>query len=137
MTDDSRISLNVVTPDKSVFDDVKVKEVSLTGPDGQITILPGHRNLVSTLETGEFRFKDESGEEHKAAISWGFMQLMNDNLQVLAETLERPEDIDVERARRALEKSQEMLVGKDLTPEHFRKYNLKLQRSVTRIGLHG
>jgi F-type H+-transporting ATPase subunit epsilon len=126
------LTLEVVTPIKRVLPATKVRSVTVPGALGEMTILPGHAKLVSILETGVVAFETETGTRQVAAISSGFVEVKDDGVVVLAETLEMAKDIDLERAKRAQSKAEQRLAEKEIDPDQFRKYQLKLQRSLIR-----
>lgn len=126
------LTLEVVTPTKRVLQSVQVRSVTVPGAEGEMTILPGHARLVSILDTGVVSFETDSGAKQVAAISSGFIEVKNDCVVVLAETLEMAKDIDIERAKRAQTKAESRLAEKDIDPDQFKKYQLKLQRSLIR-----
>lgn len=110
--------------------------VTLPGSEGQIEILEGHAPTVGTLDTGVFSYH-VSGAAHSGVISSGFFEICDNNVTVLAETLELRGEIDVERARRAQKLAEDNLKAADLDPHHFGKYQLKLQRSLIRQQVAG
>ncbi len=126
------LTLEIVTPTKRVLASTPVTHVSITGALGEMTILPGHARLVSTLETGVMRYETETGQKLVAALSSGFVEVLNDKVVVLAETLEMAHEVDVERAKRAQLKAEGRLLEKDLEPDQFNKHQLKLQRALIR-----
>ena len=91
--------LRLLTPDRSVFED-KVEGVIVPGEQGYLGVLAGHARLVSTLIPGMVRYV-QNDQSFSCAISGGFVEAFRDGVTVLAESLERPEDIDVERATKA------------------------------------
>lgn len=129
------LTLEVVTPIRRVVSPLKVKSVTVPGIQGEMTILPGHARLVSTLDTGVLRYETESGQQMSAALSNGFLEVRNDKVSVLADTLELATEINLERARRAQAKAEDRLKEKELEPDQFRKYQLKLQRALVRQSL--
>ena len=126
------LTLDIATPDRRVIGPVKVVSITLPGALGEMTILPGHARMVSVLDTGVVKFKTEAGKVESAAISNGFVDVNQEHVTVLAQTLEMSHEIDLERAKRAQAKAQDRLVEKNLSPETFSKYQLKLQRSLVR-----
>ena len=93
-----------------MFVDLVVEEVFVPGYRGELNILPGHTPLVTVLDTGVLKFKNSSTNETVvAAISWGYCEVRNDNVNILAETAELPRDIDFHRAKDALKLSEEVL----------------------------
>lgn len=101
------LELEVATPERLVVKD-QVSEVQIPAKDGYIGVLPGHAPLLSELATGFLSYVS-GGRKRYASVHGGFMEVLNDHVRVLADTAERAEEIDVERARRALQRAQEQL----------------------------
>jgi F-type H+-transporting ATPase subunit epsilon len=127
------IHVDVVTPTRKLVDGAKVSELRLPSVKGELQVLPGHTELLTLLGTGILAFH-QGGKERKFSVSLGFAEIRDDRVLVLAETCEEATDIDKNRAVAAKEKAEEELTG-TLTPERFRKYEMKLQRAVTRIKI--
>lgn len=128
------LKLTLVTPVKRLAVDLPVAEVFVPGFRGELNILPGHAPLVTNLNTGVLKYREEGATELKtAAISWGYCEVYADQVSVLAETAEYPEEIDIERAQFALRKAQEAVVTPQEDFDVFTKYHLKLERAATRI----
>jgi len=98
------IQLEIVTPERLVVQDA-VTEVQIPGKNGYLGILPGHAPLITELSVGELSYRI-NGLSHYLAMAWGFAEVLPTRVTILAETAERAEDIDVERARRAKEKAE-------------------------------
>ena len=88
----------VMTPEGKVFEG-DVDMVVATGADGQIGILPKHAPLITALGAGVLRAKSGSGEEHWLVIG-GFLEVLGEDVIVLAHKLERLEDIDLAQAEK-------------------------------------
>lgn len=127
------LNLSIVTPDRRVVGPVPVSSVTVPGAKGEITILPGHARLLSTMDTGILAFEQQDGKKEVAAVSAGFVEVSNDKVTVLAETLELSREIDVDRARRAKEKAEEKLKAKENFENDMEKWQRKLQRSLIRL----
>ena len=132
MSENGTLTLSVFGPERMLIREHPVDWVVLTGAEGEIQVLPGHANMVGMLETGVFRYKDRNGTETSGFISTGFFEISGDRVKVMAETLELGREIGVERARTAQRKAEEALQKGDLDESGFRKYQLKLQRSLIR-----
>lgn len=106
----SSLRLEIVTPEGTVLAQEATMVIAQT-MDGQIGVLPGHIPLVTVLDTGVMRVQTGGPEqEKKLAVSGGFLEISPDNkVTVLAQTAELAEEIDVERARRALARAEERL----------------------------
>lgn len=103
----NEILLNIVTPDKLVAQD-SVSSVTLPGKSGYLGILPGHAPLLTELAAGDLVYTRGSTEHH-VAICWGFAEVLQNRVIVLADSAERAEDIDINRAEKAKERAEERL----------------------------
>lgn len=131
------LKLSILSPERRLVEGVEVEEVTLTGSEGQVQILPGHAPMIGALDTGLFNYQSAGKVPVFGVISSGFFQVKDDEVVVLAETLELKGEIDVDRARRAQQMAQETLNKADLDEHSFKKYQLKLQRAILRQGLGG
>jgi F-type H+-transporting ATPase subunit epsilon len=110
---------------------VPAEEAQIPGKDGYLGILPGHAPLISELGVGEITYRS-AGATHHLAVAWGFAEVLPDKVTVLAETCERPNEIDVKRAESAKERAEQRLNSGD--PEvDYKKAAADLQRAETRI----
>jgi F-type H+-transporting ATPase subunit epsilon len=128
------IELIVVTPERQLLGET-VAEVTLPGAGGCLGILPGHAPLITELGIGELTYRTKGGSEpgHLAIIS-GFAEVLGDRVTVLAETAERPEEIDVGRAEEAKKRAEERLVSAANDPNvDWGRAAVALQRSLIRI----
>ena len=94
-------SVDIVTPDRVVLSDRAVSLVA-TGVEGSFGILANHAPMLAELAPGEMHYRREANNETvRLAVGGGFLQVADNQISVLADTAERAEEIDVERARRA------------------------------------
>jgi F-type H+-transporting ATPase subunit epsilon len=128
MTD--TFQLEIVTPDKLVVKDV-AEEAQIPGLNGYLGILPGHAPLITELSVGTITYRS-GGVDHTLAVAWGFAEVLQDKVTILAETVERPQEIDVERARKAKERAEQRLKSSDPKVD-FDRAEDALQRAETRI----
>jgi F-type H+-transporting ATPase subunit epsilon len=103
--------LEIVTPEKKVVD-VAATEAQIPGKNGYLGILPGHAPLITELAVGEITYK-AGADEQRLAVAWGFAEVLPEKVTILAETAERPSEIDVARARKAKERAEQMLTNGD------------------------
>jgi len=130
MPDD--IELVVVTPEKQLLRG-KVADMQMPGENGYLGVLPGHAPLMTELGIGELSYHDVSGKESThVAIVRGFAEVLPDRVTVLAETAERAEEIDVQRAKDALARAEKRLATNDPNIDWDRA-NIALQRALIRI----
>jgi len=126
--------LQIVTPEKKAID-TAAEEVQIPGKNGYLGILPGHAPLITELSVGEIKFHSR-GEEHRLAVAWGFAEVLPDKVTVLAETAEKPSEIDVERARKAKERAQQRLTSGDPNIDVERALNA-IHKAETRLEVAG
>lgn len=99
---------------------------------GQYGILAGHSNLISALVPGKLIFRVPGGEDQVLAVSEGIVKAEHNEVLVLVDTAERPEDIDANRARRAAEEAKEMLLQKRSIQE-YHSAQAQLARALNRL----
>ena len=99
---------SLVTPERILLEE-EVQTVFLRTDGGDSAYMPGHTPLIGAVIPGLVRFQLEDGTEERAAVHGGFVQVENDHVTVLAPIAERAEDIDVDRARRALEAATQLV----------------------------
>jgi F-type H+-transporting ATPase subunit epsilon len=126
----AQLLLEFVTPDKLVLSQ-GVDYVGAPGLLGEFGILPNHIPFLSALGIGSLMYK-MSGKSHYVFVSGGFAEVSSNKVTVLAEVAEKPEDIDVERARKAQERAKARL---DKAQENvdFARAQAALQRSIMRM----
>lgn len=128
MTDS--FQLEIVTPEKMVVKD-EAEEIQIPGKDGYLGILPGHAPLITELAVGEISYR-KGGQTSYLSVAWGFAEVLPDKVTILAETAERPEEIDVKRAHESKLKAEEALkTGK--TEADFTHAEDALKRAETRL----
>jgi F-type H+-transporting ATPase subunit epsilon len=127
------LKLTLVTPEKKLLTDVEVEEVFVPGYRGELNILPGHAPLMTTLSTGLLKYRLKGSSELKPIIvSWGYCEVNPDGVLVLAETAERPEDVDQDRALAAWKLATERLDSGELDPANIEKFRRKRERAELR-----
>jgi len=127
------IELIIVTPERQLLRE-SVVEVTLPGADGQLGVLPGHAPLITELGIGELSYRAKVGGEATMAIISGFAEVLGDRVTILAETAERPDEIDVARAEQAKKRAEERLAAAASNPEiDWSRAAVALQRSLIRI----
>jgi F-type H+-transporting ATPase subunit epsilon len=126
------LQLSILSPERRLLENASAEELTLTGSEGQVQVLPGHAPMVGTLETGTFRVRNSDGTETGGVISSGFFEVRDDRVTLLAETLELRGEIDVDRAKKAQSEAEDMLRQAELDEHAFKKYKLKLERALIR-----
>ena len=122
--------LEIVTPEKLVVRD-NAEEAQIPGRNGYIGVLPGHAPLITELGAGEISYRS-NGQLHRFSMAWGFAEVLPDRVTVLAETVERAEEIDIARAQQALTKAEDLLKSAQ-SEQDFSVATSKIQRAEARI----
>jgi len=107
----TKIKLEIVTPER-LFLSEEVDEVTFPGSEGYLGILPGHLPLLTTLGIGILSYH-QSGQKFHFSVSGGFAEVLPDRVIIMAESVERPNEIDVARARADKEKAEKLLHSKE------------------------
>jgi F-type H+-transporting ATPase subunit epsilon len=124
--------LEIVTPEKMVVRDV-AEEMQIPGANGYLGILPGHAPLITELAVGEISYR-KAGQTHYLAVAWGFAEVLPEKVTILAETAERPQEINVERAQVARQRAEEELKTGQ-TEADFTHAEDSLKRAETRLDV--
>jgi F-type H+-transporting ATPase subunit epsilon len=124
------IQLSIVTPERSLVNE-QVDELQIPGAEGYLGVLPGHAPLFTELKVGELSYR-KGNQWTSLTVAWGFAEVLPDQVRVLAETAERAEEIDLERAMRAKERAEQRLSmgGDEIDYERAR---VALERALIRI----
>ena len=127
---DGTIHLTIVTPERALADE-HVEEIQIPGAEGYLGILPGHAPLFTELKVGELGYRQGSRWSW-LAVAWGFAEVLPDQVRVLAETAERAQEIDVDRATRAKERAEQRISrgGDDFD---YKRALTALERALVRI----
>ena len=129
--------LEIVTPQRLIVSD-EVAELVAPGSEGYFGVLPGHIPFITTLEIGELTYWKGKEERH-LAVTWGYAEVRGDKVIILAETGERAEEIDAERAQRARDRAERRLREWGAGDEtiDFARAQAALQRALARLEVAG
>ena len=128
----STIRLELVTPERLLLSE-EVDEVVAPGYEGEFGVLPEHTQYLAVLNIGLLRYRKGS-ETRVLALGGGFAEVTPARVVVMADTAERSEEIDVERARRARERAEAALKELSLDDETYAKAYAALQRAMVRMA---
>ena len=131
----STIRLELVTPERLLLSE-DVDEIILPGYEGEFGVLPEHTQFLAVLNIGVMRYRKGSAAE-KIALGGGFAEVTPDRVVVMADTAERADEIDVERAQRARDRAEARLKEMSLDDETYAKAYAELQRALVRMAAGG
>jgi len=146
------MQLVIVTPERQLLS-FDVSEVTLPGAEGELGVLPGHAPLITELGIGELTYRGaytdvsvpptgETVEQEFRPPDWrphvaiirGFAEILGDRVTVLAETAERPEEIDIQRAKAALDRAEKRIAaGAGAQEIDWDRATAALQRALVRL----
>lgn len=133
----------VITPRRTVFDQM-IESVELKTAAGTLEVFARYEPTIAPLEVGVMKAKGEDGSVVELAIHGGYMDMNGKVLVILADSAEIGSEIDVERAKQALERAREKLA--ELTAENAKdvaldvdRAKLAMMRALTRLQVveHG
>ena len=128
----TNLSFKVITPEKVTYES-EAFGVTLPTTTGYITVLPGHIPLVTTLVSGEIIVK-EKDKEVFLAVSGGFVEITGQSVAVLADTAERAEEINIERAEEAKRRAEEALANaKNKDDVDYTGLMVKIEKELSRL----
>lgn len=108
--------LNLLTPERKAVYDQEITEVTVPASSGEITILPGHASLITTLGTGVMKYKIKGNDRtQKAMISWGYCEVVPGEVNVLAEFMQTEDEVVVADAQSSLNKAEKKLATESLS----------------------
>lgn len=125
------LDLEIITPERIVARE-KVDMVEANGTLGEFGILPGHIKFFTKIEVGEVRYM-KAGKTTYLATGGGFAEVIDDKVTFLLDTGEAATDIDVERAKRAMEKAESALRELSMDARDYKLMEMALLRAIARI----
>jgi F-type H+-transporting ATPase subunit epsilon len=129
------LHLDIVTPARRVASLV-VDSVRAPGAEGQFGVLPGHTPFIAAMDPGELLYV-AGGREHRFFVGGGFVEVAEDRVIVLAEAAEAAQEIDVDRARRALADAQGRLAQLKAEEDVAAVERARVKRAAARLTVAG
>ncbi len=130
-----RLTLEVATPTRLAVAET-ADEIVVPGSQGYFGVLPGHAAFLTTLGVGELMYR-VGRDEHYLAVAGGFAEVRNDKVIVLADSAERPEEIDRARAEGARDRAERRLAGRSESDVDYTRAMAALARALTRLQTAG
>lgn len=128
---DKTFRLKIVAPERIFYED-DVPFVEFRTTEGEIGVYPGHIPLTSIIAPGVVRIHTTDGEIKEAALLEGFSEILPNEVVILAETVEWPDEIDANRAREAQIRAERRLQSQD---GDMNRAELALKRAIVRQRL--
>ena len=132
MASDNSLKVKIIAPDRLFYEgDAEMSELTTT--EGQIGVYKGHIPLTAVIAPGVVRVYEASGSVKSASLISGFVEILPDKVEILAEIVEWPDEIDIKRAEEARIRAERRLAEK-ATETNMARAELALKRAVTRIN---
>ena len=127
--------LEVVTPQNAIVSE-EVQIVVAPGSEGEFGALKGHTTFLTSLKVGTLRYKDADGKERYLFINGGFAEVLPNKVTILAESAERRQDIDIQRAAGAKDRAEQRIAAKGANTDLVRA-EAALRRAIQRLSMKG
>lgn len=126
-----KLQFEIVTPDRLVQKD-EVDELQIPGKNGYLGILPGHAPLITELTVGELSYQKDKVTRY-LSVAGGYCEVLPNRVTLLADTAEKPEEINVDRARASKERAEKRLADSQNPDIDFDRAMVSLQRALIRL----
>ena len=131
---DKTFQVEVITPDRcAVAEDMVSLQVQAS--DGSMGILYNHAPLIASLDTGKLRGRTGKGEEKVLAVGEGFLEVLKNQVKVLCDFADFPDEIDVKRAEQAKERAEKRLKERSKPDIDDVRAEAALRRALVRLQL--
>lgn len=135
MADENKLfHVAIISPDR-VFYEGEAEMVEFNTTEGQIGVYKNHIPLTTIIAPGLLTITGAEGKKY-AALHSGFVEILQDKVTFLAETVEWPDEIDVNRAKEAKERAERRIAAKEANVDLARA-EASLRRALTRIDVKG
>lgn len=127
----NKITLYIFTPETPIVENKEVAFVALPAYAGEMGVLPGHTRAMALLKEGSVRYKTSAGAEEKFDISGGFVEILNDVVEVFAESAALGQQLESEEARQEKAKKKNIF-AKD-ADLNFELAEFEIKKSIAEL----
>lgn len=128
-------SLKILASNRNFFEG-KCEVLVVPAIDGEFAIMAHHQNMVLATQVGNIRLRDDKGQNYEAVAGIGFVHIANNRVTLLVDTIELPEEIDAERARRAMDRAKEQL-RQEQSIQEYHVSTASMARAMIRLKMSG
>lgn len=128
-------TVHVLASDRPFYEGL-CTSITIPSVDGEYGILAHHSNLILAMVPGTLRCQFPDREPETAAVSGGLVKVEDGEVLVLVDTIERPDEIDANRARRDAARAKEAILQKRSIQE-YRSAQATLARAINRLRVKG
>jgi F-type H+-transporting ATPase subunit epsilon len=129
----AELNLEIVTPSKSAFNG-EIKSITVPGSKGRFQVLKNHAPIISTFDIGMIKVELSNGKPNHYSTAGGTIEVLDNKVLVLADSIELVEEIDKERALKAKQRAEERLAAKT-NDINIARAEAALARAINRISV--
>ncbi len=129
----AELNLDIITPSKSVFKG-EVKSITVPGTKGRFEVLKNHAPIISTFEIGMIKVDLNELKSNYYSTAGGTIEVLNNQIIVLADSIELVDEIDEDRAAKAKQRAEERLANKNSETNIIRA-QAALARAINRLSV--
>ncbi len=131
----TEINLEILTPAKLTYSS-NVKSVTVPGSIGSFQVLVNHAPLISTFEIGIIKVEVDNQKVEYFSTSGGTIEVLNNKIRILADSIESVDDLDIQRAKNAFERAKERIANKNTVKIDIQRAEAALARANNRINFY-
>jgi F-type H+-transporting ATPase subunit epsilon len=133
---DGQLKVRLVVPDRILVDQT-ADAVEVPGKNGYFEVLYGHAPLLSEIGAGEVRLHGGEGGDQRYSVARGFVEVLPDRVTILAETAQKPEEIDTGKAQEQLQRGQQLWNEAGEDPEKYEQANQVMAEAEAKLESAG
>ena len=133
---DGKLTVRLVVPD-CILVDQTADAVEVPGKNGYFEVLYGHAPLLSEIGAGEVRLHGGESGDQRYSVARGFVEVLPDRVTILAETAQKPEEIDTGAAQEQLQRGEQMWNEAGEDPEKYEQANLVMAEAEAKLESAG
>ncbi|USS86840.1 F0F1 ATP synthase subunit epsilon [Fructilactobacillus cliffordii] len=131
------LTVSIVTPDGPVYTNENCSLAVVQTQSGDLGIMANHIPVIAALQIAPAEFKNQDGQSDTIAVNGGFVEFSNNELTIVADSAERKDQIDVDRANSAKERAQREI--EEANSKHdadtMKRAEVELRRALNRINV--
>ena len=131
---DKKLNLTIMTPQRVIVENKKVDSVTLPAWEGEMCVLYNHIPYMGQLREGILKYRDGEKEEY-FSIFWGFFEVLNNNIIILAEDAATQKDLNEEKLRQEYQRIKGSLITAD--KKTAEELEIQLKRIIVNLKLSG
>lgn len=128
---DNKFTLKIITPDRTFYED-QVSMVEFNTVEGEVGIFRQHIPMTMIVAPGILTITQDN-EVKEAALHAGFVEVLPEQVTILAEIIEWPTEIDIDRAQESKERAEDR-IRENAPGTDMRRAEMSLKRAVARIN---